>query len=186
MAIRIFSLVILSIMVMSCHSNEAKKIVLSMIDKNVDFNCSDLSLKYEGRDTIITNYLSGNKLLILIDSIGCSSCKLKNLNNWMPYIDTLKKYNITPVFIISTTNNKSEDVDISLKVIDFSYPIYVSYNSEFLKKNQFIPANPLFHVFLLDSNNNVVVVGDPMWNSEIWQLYVTEFNELNLFSDSTQ
>ena len=40
-------------------------------------------------------------------------------------------------------------------------------NAKFLKLNPHIPSERRFHTFLLDNNNNVILIGDPTKNRKI-------------------
>ncbi|MDR3093410.1 MAG: hypothetical protein LBU62_02055, partial [Bacteroidales bacterium] len=50
-------------------------------------------------------------------------------------------------------------------------PVYIDKESFFHKKNPNIPSDERMHTFLLDENNKVVLVGSPIRNEMLWELY---------------
>ena len=48
----------------------------------------------------------------------------------------------------------------------FDYPILLDTLGEFEKLNPHLPKNGTFHTFLLDENNNVILVGNPLRNKK--------------------
>ena len=47
-------------------------------------------------------------------------------------------------------------------------------DGEFISHNPNIPDNKLLHTFMLDENNNVILIGDPTINSRIEELFHSE------------
>ena len=57
-----------------------------------------------------------------------------------------------------------------LKNIQFNYPIYIDEQDELNKLNK-LPTNQSFQCFLLDKDNKVVLLENPINNYKIWELY---------------
>ncbi len=53
----------------------------------------------------------------------------------------------------------------------FDYPVFLDTAGVFERSNPGLPANPVFHTFLLDRENRVVLVGSPIGNAKMWDLY---------------
>jgi len=54
--------------------------------------------------------------------------------------------------------------------IDF--PVYLDKKHSFVNLNKHIDfSDPFFNVFLLDENNQIQLIGDPVNNTELWNLY---------------
>jgi len=49
---------------------------------------------------------------------------------------------------------------------ELDHPFYLDKNKEFLTLNPHVPQEPMFHTFLLDENNNVILVGDILHNTK--------------------
>lgn len=47
----------------------------------------------------------------------------------------------------------------------------VDKNNEFIAKNNFIPDNAIYHCFLMDKNDEIVLVGDPVASDAMWNLF---------------
>lgn len=47
-----------------------------------------------------------------------------------------------------------------------------------VKLSSHIPTNKVFHTFLLDGNNHVVMIGNPLYNSETETLFKTTVEKL--------
>ncbi|MDR0605734.1 MAG: hypothetical protein LBG80_15685, partial [Bacteroidales bacterium] len=106
------------------------------------------------------------KILLYIDSTGCTKCNL-NLNIWESYI---KELNFKVNFMFYFHPKTEEGLVFFLKHERFAYPVYVDNQNKLYKLNRF-PQNPIFHCFLLDSNNKVISIGNPTNNPKIWELY---------------
>ncbi|MFI3306556.1 MAG: hypothetical protein R3Y68_08625 [Rikenellaceae bacterium] len=53
----------------------------------------------------------------------------------------------------------------------FDYPIIIDSIGEFERLNPHLPKNKAMHTFLLDENNNVVLVGNPLNNPKIEKMF---------------
>lgn len=51
------------------------------------------------------------------------------------------------------------------------YPIYMDTTGIFHRTNPQLPSNPMLHTFLLDENNEVLVVGNPLENEKIDRMF---------------
>ena len=56
--------------------------------------------------------------------------------------------------------------------------VLIDQDGDFYDKNPHLPKSNLLHFFLLDQNNNVVVVGNPTRNETIKNLYLINIEEL--------
>jgi hypothetical protein len=63
-----------------------------------------------------------------------------------------------------------EELLFILKHELFAYPVFFDKKNELDKLNN-LPTNPLYQCFLLDKNNNVLIIGNPVYNQKIWELY---------------
>lgn len=116
-----------------------------------------------------------NKVLIYIDSVGCTSCKLQ-LSRWkelMAYTDSLTNGSLPYVFIFQSSDSKK--IKGVTKLDHFDHPVYLDRNADFVKLNP-LPDNSSFHTFLLDKNNKVLVIGNPVLNPTVKDLYVKEIS----------
>jgi hypothetical protein len=54
---------------------------------------------------------------------------------------------------------------------------YIDINKDFIRKNSFIPKDSKFHTFLLNKQNKIVYVGNPLASDKAWALF-TEILEI--------
>ena len=59
----------------------------------------------------------------------------------------------------------------------FDYPILLDTLGEFEKLNPHLPKNRALHTFLLDENNNVILVGNPSQNRKIKEMFYKTVEE---------
>lgn len=73
-------------------------------------------------------------------------------------------------FLFFINSISKEEIYYLLEEQEFYYPIIVDELNIINKLNQF-PENPNFHCFLLNKNNEVLLIGDPCHAPELWELY---------------
>ena len=118
---------------------------------------------------------SGYKIVHYLDSIGCISCKL-NLGKWKEYIaymDSITNGTVPCLFFIHAKQKR--EVKISMKEEKFDYPACLDTENEFYKLNRF-PLYPMLQTFLLDKDNRIVAMGDPVTNPKVKELYLNIIN----------
>lgn len=122
-----------------------------------------------GEDTIKTAEKSQFHILSYVDSIGCMSCKLK-LGLWKSFIEELNAYyNVSILFVFQT--GMSEETKYMLKRYNFNYPVVFNEGGSFNALNN-LPTDDDFRTFLLDKDNKVMAIGNPIYNSKIKELYM--------------
>ena len=115
------------------------------------------------------------KIVHYLDSIGCISCKL-NLKKWKEYIEYMDSvtHGKVPCIFFFHAKEKRE-VKISLKEESFDYPVCLDTANKFHQLNHF-PLYSILQTFLLDKNNRIVAMGDPVTNPQIKELYLNLIN----------
>lgn len=116
---------------------------------------------------------SDYKVLIYVDSMGCTSCKLQ-LPKWkelIAYTDSATGGSIPFLFYFQSKDDK--ELRYILKRDNFNRPICLDRNNELDKLNRF-PQNITFQTFLLDKDNRVVVIGNPIHNLAVKDLYLKQ------------
>ena len=116
---------------------------------------------------------SDYKVLIYVDSTGCTSCKLQ-LPKWkelIAYTDSVTGNNIPFLFFFQSKDDK--ELRYILKRDNFNRPVCIDRNNE-LDKLYHFPQNISFQTFLLDKDNRVVVIGNPILNLAVKDLYLKQ------------
>lgn len=166
------SLILLSIL--GCRDKktaEIEKVVKEWTGKEIIFP-ENLQCKWMDRDTVCPELFDKPyKVLVYVDSVGCTSCKLK-LPEWEEYI--LETEKIIPgkvSFLFFFTPKSERELIHLLKTERFEYPIFMDKDEEINKLNRFPSGNMMFQCFLLDGNNQVLIIGNPILNPQIEELY---------------
>lgn len=121
-----------------------------------------------GEDTVVMQMANSYKIVSYLDSIGCISCKAR-LAGWKDFIADLESENV-PVFIFMNTSNLAE-IQLILKRESFNYPICIDEKDSLNKLNHF-PSDMRFQTFLLNKDNRVLAIGNPIHNPKVKDLYL--------------
>lgn len=160
----------------SCQKTEHKRIldiVKEWDGKEITFPTHSI-FTIQGYDTISYKIpKSDYKVVVFVDSVGCISCKLQ-LPNWKKFmheVDSLCDGNVPFVFFFQSKNVR--ELRNILRRDSFSYPICIDTEDSFNKLNRF-PDVMTFQTFLVDSGNRVKVIGNPIHNLSVKELYLKE------------
>lgn len=164
----------------SCKENnrkEAEMILKEWTDKEVVFP-TKIAFSIQGRSTTDFSIQDSEyKVVAYVDSSGCTSCKL-HLSQWKEFIHyTDSTYNNTQFLFFFFPKN-ARDIYHTLLADKFTYPICIDTLDSFNKLNHF-PSDVRFQTFLLDKDNKVVAIGNPVHNPKIKEIY------LNIISGGT-
>lgn len=117
------------------------------------------------------------KILLYIDSVGCMPCKLR-LPEWNKLIREFEEISSDKLAFLLLFHQKNEmELPFLLKREKFNYPVFIDVADEINQLNNF-PVQSAYQCFLLDKNNRVLLIGNPIKNSRIKDLYLkTILNE---------
>ena len=113
------------------------------------------------------------KLVMYYDSSSCISCALKKLPSWENTLERINTYpnKLKAYFIFAPSDAKLKLFYIALKNRTYSPPIFIDTMRCFEHRNPNIPSTPILHSFLLDEQNNVILVGNPLENKRIEEMF---------------
>lgn len=109
--------------------------------------------------------------IVTVISLDCGDC-IESMENWVKNISELQ----IPLLIIICGNNSNYAKDLILKSekkIDF---ILFDKDDNFVNVNN-IPDELIFRTFLLDSDNKIKVIGNPIENPKVKILYDREIEK---------
>lgn len=160
---------------------EAEKVVKVWMGKEVllpeNIPCSVL-----GKDTKFEQYDglfdAEYKVLLYVDSTGCSSCRLK-LFEWKLLIeeaDSLFLGKLNFLLYLQPKVDNASDLEFLMRRVHFKFPVFIDTNNHLDSLNSF-PKEPAFQCFLLDKNNKVLLIGNPVLNPKIWDLFKKQISE---------
>jgi hypothetical protein len=152
---------------------EIETIVKEWTGKQIQFP-DDFQCNIWGKDTVSTLCAgltdAEYKILLYVDSVGCSSCRLK-LFQWQQLIeesDSLFEGKLSFLLFFQPKNEK--EMIFLFQRDRFDYPVFIDRNKTINRLNHF-PEKPEYQCFLLDKNNKVRMIGNPALNPKIWELY---------------
>lgn len=113
------------------------------------------------------------KLVVYTDSSQCASCKIRSMRNWNPFAERLdtSEDKVDLLFIFHPAFKSRPTLNFVMRVMPPSGFVYVDTSNCFARSNPQMPANHDLHTFLLDEENNVLLVGNPLDNHEIAELF---------------
>lgn len=158
----------------SCQKTEAERLeqlLQKWYEKEITFPKNPSFTVYGEKESDFTIPVGGYKLVHYVDSVGCTSCKL-NLDKWKEYIaylDSVTGHTVPCLFFIHAIQKR--EVKIALKNSRFSHPVCLDVENEFYRLNEF-PMHPMLQTFLLDKDNRIVGMGDPVKNPRVKELYL--------------
>lgn len=131
------------------------------------------SLEYISNGYTMINSNDHLKFIVYSDTTICSSCEIKQMYKWNNFLKEVETFNrkIKVYFIFSP---QRKNIDIFYFLITTNppaSPIFVDTTNVFLRSNPHIPKNPALHTFLLDENNKVILVGNPLENKHIEEMF---------------
>ena len=125
-----------------------------------------------GKDTVDFTFADADyKVLTYIDSVGCASCKLQlhRWKEWVHEVDSLIHGSVPFLFYFHPKDMK--ELRYLTRRDGFSYPVCFDEKDELNQLNRF-PSDMTFQTFLLDRNNRVVAIGNPIHNPKVKNLYL--------------
>ena len=157
----------------SCANNRLVKDVTQFMGTQIILS-PDLSAVWKGRDTVLTDFTKVPiKLVVYHDSLICSTCQMGKMYEWeeiAAYADSLSQW-FSIIYLFTPKKEDMFKVNMLLRADNFDYPIFIDQHATFVKQNPKLPKNRQLYSFLLDKNNKVVMVGNPLHNPTLWNLY---------------
>jgi hypothetical protein len=133
------------------------------------------------RDSLV-NIQADNaaKLVVWVDSAACSTCRIDRLFEYEVIVEFREEIGdeFVPVFLFSPPQDKIDEVIKAVEFNELDCPVFIDENHAFPAMNPHIPADNRFHTFLIDKNGKVVLVGNPVNNPALWELYKTTITTL--------
>lgn len=163
---------LLSIMLCVCSCAE------SLDEKIIRFNnhgiiLPDTDMQDESTRSALSEH--SPKIITFIDG-RCNLC-LDDLRVWhsLAKDSTFKSYGTEIIYCIASPDRES------LYTWTRLYPaknIIIDPKRDFIKANNIELTEKVLHAFLLDKDNKVILVGSPINNSKMWELYKSTIRKL--------
>ena len=194
--LQILVMIILFSCLSSCKKNSKRediaKVVNEWTGKEIKFP-DNVSCYVLGKDTLTVLceecYHKEYKILLYVDSAGCSDCRLK-LFEWKQLIEEAEILYPDKVGFLFYFQPKSiEEMAELLLINGFDYPVFIDADGSIDRLNQFpqptqvrlsqFTQAALNQCFLLDKDNKVLDSGNPTVAARIWDSYKYEIEAGN-------
>lgn len=123
-------------------------------------------------DSILNN--NQYKIISYVDTSYCYSCRLQ-LAKWKEYISEISDEKRTVVMFLVFNSAINHEAKNLLKMADWNMPVFFDNNEQF-KNTYNIPDEFVLQTLLLNKNNEVIAVGNPIYNPKIKDLYNKKMN----------
>ena len=151
---------------LSCQDKDRSNITSMVTEwqgKEIQFPTNSTFTR-QGEDTVSVNMNAEYKILVYVDSAGCTSCRL----------DSVAKEPVQ--FLFYLTPKSVKEARYITRRDDFTYPMCIDLKNEINRKNNF-PKEDTFHTFLLDAENKVQIIGNPIHNNAVRELYLNAISK---------
>lgn len=166
-------LIAIIIIFCSCNSKKAEDSQVKTFVGSQFVLLTDSMIKFKSETAI-----KGTKkytYVVFIDSIDCSECTINGMTLWADdpdMMDALESGVLDYAFVFSPRNSaKIRIVDKIKEDCIFPEYTYVDTAEVTLRHNPNIPHNRAMHTFLVDNYGKVVIVGSPIYNNRVKQLF---------------
>jgi len=177
-----------AVFIISCHNNKDKRVTMNVLENIVGktlYYSDSLSLRLMGDSISDFGNLNRNtvKIVSYTTSFLCTECNLGILEKWKKMIEEIiSDFGNKVDFVFIFDQRKKDEAELTklLKEFYFDHPVYYDLEGYFMKQNVFIPPNPLYHTFLTDTDNKIILVGNPLQGRSVKNLYINTIK--NMFS----
>lgn len=112
------------------------------------------------------------KLIVFVDSTECSKCRIDKLIHYSELFTLSEETDAFKVMILlSTPKQEYSEIYEHLLYSESRYPIYMDDDHAFRRINPSIPDKLTFHTVTVNENNEIILVGDPVYNEIIMDLF---------------
>ena len=127
------------------------------------------------KDSVCDQSLDGflYKIVSYVDSSDCLSCKAR-LYAWNAFREDLKNRSLpsVPLFMFFCPKNQDKDeLNRLIRENNFECFSYLDFSDSLNKLNHF-PSDINYQTFLLDKDNKVLAIGNPVLNPKVKDLYL--------------
>jgi len=128
----------------------------------------------------IQSYTENHLKIVTRITADCHHCII-NLQRWeeeiLCQIDTSSVKFLSFIY----TDNLSYFTDVIYPEIDINYPLLIDTLNQFVIDNNLPPFDNRFHTFLLDTKNKIILIGSPLSNNQLKNLYLDEIQKRKKF-----
>lgn len=117
------------------------------------------------------------KLIVFVGSTECSKCRIDNFVRYSSLFDLSRDTGaLEMMFLLSKKKSDYRNIVEHLVESKPPYPVYFDSENYFKEDNPTVPDNRVMHTITVESVNRVLLVGDPIYNESIMNLFLNMFN----------
>lgn len=115
------------------------------------------------------------KLIHYVDADMCSTCYLQKTakDAFFVRMESLSNNDFYNVFIITPNSKARKSLEIDFQDKAIPQTIFLDTANVFMDVNPNIPSESIYHTFLLDENNKVILVGNPVLNKDVGKMMLS-------------
>lgn len=162
-----------------------EKIIKSFLGHELQIPTNQDSIYWEGKEIPLSSLNTPYIIVNHIDSSGCISCKIRTLD-WKLFkekMDSLFPQQVSILFFIQSI--KTKELEWDFKGNAFNSPIYYDPYGLLQKKNN-LPVEERYHTFLINAQKKILLIGNPINNSSLMELYIKTLTERDSISHPKQ
>ena len=162
-------IIILSLIACNGEDSDAVRQARKLYGKKIEFSGNYISLSASDSISSLDALKKDYKIVTYLDSNACSQCALSILNLWQGMVAEIDNKN-TGFVVVTYPGDKSQlkNALIDLKI---DVPLLYDTDNKFIKSNKLDGIMAVNRTFLLDKDNRIVIVGEPLNRPNVWQLY---------------
>lgn len=179
-----FFIIYIAIFLLAISCKKEKNIINEWQNREIIFPEKTTFIEFLNDTTGFYVPQSKLKVLVYADSTGCIGCKLQ-LSEWkefIQYVDSITGRKIPFLFFFYLKD--TVEVKFLLEVEQFDYPVYIDSYDQLNQMNRF-PTDILFQTFLLDENNRVLLIGNPIYDAVTKEKYLEKISNNEKEEDRT-
>ncbi len=166
----------LFIVLLSCNKTKQDKVFDKIYSEHLVYP-KNLKNENDSVDNLKKFFASDAKIVTGVN-LGCSKC-CGDLMLLEKFVDSLNLQNKVSIIVYGYAHNTNISIyDFLLFDEKFPYPIYADSTKSFLKMNKLPEYNLAYHTLLVDRNDSVRVIGSPVDNKKIADLYKQEIKKI--------
>lgn len=165
------------VMMTGCDSqdNSIKEALQKMQSHPINFCLDKMQCRIQAVDTMIVDSVKPDlRFVVYVDSSECSPCALDRMYMWNDLIDEAERYagRLRYVFIVAPKSTESlMDIYLSIEYSGLKSYLYVDTAYSFRTANIDFPEDNRFHKFILNKNDSIIFVGNPLKSKELEDIY---------------
>lgn len=156
-------------MIITSCKNDVNSVIRSLQNRKIDLSFNQQIIK---KDSIITNKqaFAPVKIVVYVDTTLCTSCLSRFLKASATYVETFNKDSVAFICILQPRSISVLQEELDEHALE-NVSVIVDVDNKYLANNKIEGYRDMITSFLLDSDNRVVLVGNPLRGKDFKELF---------------